>query len=697
MSGRSLSSRRRYAAYLEERARRLKEARDDGSLEFVQRAETDKPARRARQRTFFQLFRAFGRLIPSVRGGPVRVAAALATLSLASGLVLLTPLFTKFAIDYVILGHPWPIWLEGLRDRIMGEGTRGRIDVLWRVAAIMVGVTFFRTLVGIWARWQMTVLSKRLQVSLRRQVFEHAVRLPLHRVHQMRSGGVASMLREDAAAAGELLFHMLYNPWNAIIQLVGALVMLAVVDWRMLAGATVLIPAVWMTHKTWIARIRPLYRDIKATRIGVDAHTTEAFGGMRVVRGFSREAGEAGRFVRGSHLMTRQEMLTWWWSRGIDLVWQVMVPVASTAVLVYAGTGVIRGTMTIGDVTMFTQYLLFLMGPLEVLASSATEMQNSLAGFDRVLDVLDEDREFAGSRDGVVIDRAAVRGRVTLQDVSFAYPRRMGPGDEKPQSANRKPQADQAPSPNGELGPRPVIKHVSLDVAPGETIALVGPSGAGKTTLCNLVARFYDPTEGRVSLDGRDLREIEVESYRRLLGIVEQDVFLFDGTVAENIGYARREANPDEIKEAARVANADGFIGELERGYDTLIGERGVRLSGGQKQRLAIARAVLADPKILILDEATSNLDTESERLIQRSLARLMRARTCFVIAHRLSTIRHANRIVVIEDGRVIEIGTHEDLLARGGRYAEFLKMQVEGHGTRPVEEAPSAARGAAS
>jgi ATP-binding cassette subfamily B protein/subfamily B ATP-binding cassette protein MsbA len=218
-------------------------------------------------------------------------------------------------------------------------------------------------------------------------------------------------------------------------------------------------------------------------------------------------------------------------------------------------------------------------------------------------------------------------------------------------------------------------------------VALVGPSGAGKTTLCNLVARFYDPTHGRVLLDGRELREIDVESYRRLLGIVEQDVFLFDGTVAENIGYARRDATLDQIREAARVANAAGFIDELEQGYETLIGERGVRLSGGQKQRLAIARAVLADPKILILDEATSNLDTESERLIQRSLARLMEGRTCFVIAHRLSTIRHASRIVVIEDGRIIEIGTHDELLARGGRYAAFLKMQVVGHGTRPVEE----------
>jgi ATP-binding cassette, subfamily B, bacterial len=284
-----------------------------------------------------------------------------------------------------------------------------------------------------------------------------------------------------------------------------------------------------------------------------------------------------------------------------------------------------------------------------------------------VLDITSEPKEFADTTGEVTVHRSTAAGRITLNDVWFAYPAR-------PAARVMGQAADEKPSPPPEY----VLQSITLDVEPGETIALVGPSGSGKTTLCNLIARFYDPTRGGIQLDELDLRRIDVNSYRRLLGIVEQDVFLFDGTIAENIGYGRRDATPAQIVEAARAANAHGFIERLEQGYETLIGERGVRLSGGQKQRIAIARALLADPRILILDEATSNLDTESERLIQRSLMRLMRGRTSFVIAHRLSTIRHADRIAVLENGRIIELGTHDQLLASGGRYADFLRMQIE-------------------
>jgi len=674
-SGSPVSSRRRYREYLESRRqsdRDAKARKARGAGEAAAAGRAGDPKARKRTRSFVVLLRELWGLLVGWR---VLVLAALGTLSIQAGLALLIPASTKAAIDYVITDHPGPTGIPGwvpIADSLRDPAHRA--SLLWILGATMISVTMTRIGFGIWGRWQMTRLTKRLQISLRHKVFEHAVRLPLHRVHQIKSGGVASILREDAGGAAELLFNMIYNPWNAVIQLSGTLSVLTIVDWRRLLGALIVIPVVWFSHKTWIARIRPLYGDIKSTRTSIDAHATEAFGGIRVVRGFDRSRGESGRFGRGTHLMARQEILTWWWSRGIDIAWQLMIPIASTAVLIYGGISVIQGHLTIGDVMMFSAYLMMLLVPLEILASSASNMQTNMAAFDRILDLLAEPLEFHQTRGEVIVDRRTSQGRITVRSVLFRYPNLdPGKGGERARAAESLP---------------PVIKEANLDVAPGQTIALVGPSGSGKTTMCNLIARFYDPTEGSVELDGVDLRKIDVNSYRRLLGIVEQDVFLFDGSVADNIGYGRRDATREQIAEAARAANAAGFIEKLEKGYDTLIGERGVRLSGGQKQRLAIARAILADPLILILDEATSNLDTESERLIQRSLTRLMKGRTCFVIAHRLSTIRHADRIVVIEDGRIIETGTHDELLASGGRYAEFLKIQVEGQrGPDPKDE----------
>lgn len=595
-----------------------------------------KPA--LRERSALTLIRSFLRLL---HGHRLSMALSLITLSVATILALIPPAATKFVVDYVLGGQPLPpsapSWVP--RDP-------------WRLlVAITLGVlviSLVKITVHIWGRWHATRITKLLQMSVRKKVFEHAVRLPMHRVQELKSGGAASVLRQDAGAVGELVFGMLYNPWRAVIQLIGSFCILAWVDYRLLLGALVIVPVVYFTHRTWISRIRPQHRRVRAQREAVDALATESFGGMRVVRAFGRQRSETNRIMRGNHVMGRQELFAWWWTRIIEIVWETLMPLTSAGLLLYGGWQVLNGELTLGDLMMFLVYLLMLLAPLAVLAQSAAQFQNSLAGLDRVLDLLEEPREMEAS-DPRIIDRASVAGRITFQDVSFRY--------------------------HGAA--TFALREISLDIQPGETIALVGPSGAGKTTLCNLAARFYDPTEGTILLDGRDLRQIDVESYRRLIGVVEQDVFLFDGSVAANIGYGRRLADMESITAAARVANAHEFIDQLPQGYDTLIGERGVKLSGGQRQRLAIARAVLADPRLLILDEATSNLDTESERLIQASLVELMRRRTCLVIAHRLSTIVHADRIVVIEAGRIVEVGTHDSLMETNGRYREMVLLQT--------------------
>ncbi len=408
-----------------------------------------------------------------------------------------------------------------------------------------------------------------------------------------------------------------------------------------------------LTARGWPA-FAPCFETCRAQRQEIDSHATEAFGGMRVVRTFNRERSESGRFVRGNDLMIRQQLFVWWWARIIDVIWDTLIPLASTALLLYGGYRVLEGQLTLGDLTMFLVYLAMLLEPIATLATSATVFQNNLAGMERILDLLGEPLEAGRRERGAVLAPGRVQGSIALHGVAFQYPE------------------------SGNL----VLRDINLHVQAGETIALVGRSGAGKTTLCNLVARFYDPTAGRLELDGQDLRQIELSSYRRLLGIVEQDVFLFDGTIAENIGYARTDATLDDIRRAASIAHADEFIDGLPDQYETIIGERGVRLSGGQRQRLAIARAVLADPRILILDEATSNLDSESERLIQDSMRRLMAGRTCFVIAHRLSTIAHVSRIVVLEQGRIAELGSHSELLQRSGRYRQMVELQA---GVAPV------------
>lgn len=592
----------------------------------------------SRERTARELIVSFLRLLKPHRRA---VTMSLVTATLATGLALVPPAATKFVVDFVLTDQPlpdsFPEWLPQDRRALL-------VGIIVGVLAL----SFLKVATHIWGRWHATRVTMLIRMTVRKKTFEHAIRLPLHRVQELKSGGAASIVRQDAESVGDLLFGLLYNPWRAIVQLVGTLLILSLVDWRLLLGAVVIMPVVYLTHKAWIGRIRPQHRGVRAQREEVDALVTESFGGMRVVRAFGRQRTETNRVMRGNHLMGRRQLYAWWLTRTIEIVWATLIPLASAVLLIYGGWRVLGDALTLGDLMMFLVYLLMMLGPVSELAQSAAQLQNGLSGLDRILDLLAEPRE-ASRADAVVISKESVEGRIELRNVSFRYPN------------------------SGE----DALKDVTLEVSAGETIALVGPSGAGKTTLSNLVARFYAPTAGQILLDGRDVSEIEIESFRSLLGIVEQDVFLFDGTIADNISYGGRHASREDIQQAAEVASIREFIEGLPQAYDTLIGERGVRLSGGQRQRVAIARAVLADPKILILDEATSNLDTESERLIQAGLTELMRGRTSFVIAHRLSTITHADRIAVIEDGQITEIGTHADLMNRNGKYQEMVAVQT--------------------
>ena len=595
-----------------------------------------------RDRKFRELFLQFLALTTKHRG---QIITALGLLTIGIGLRLIPPLGTKLAIDSALTSPPktLPGWLQAL------PLPTNPMNLLLAIAGIVVVVTIISTVVHLSSRWIATKAVNQTQVTIRRRVFEHAIKLPLNNVYDMKSGGVASLIREDAGGVADLIFSLLYNPWRALIQFIGSLIILMLVDWKLMVGGLLLLPIVWVTHRTWINRIRPLYRDIRKQRQRIDANATETFSGIRVVRTFSQNRNESSRFVREGDFLVRQQLFTWWWTRIIETIWEVVVPLASTGLLLYGGYQIIYNDLTLGDLIMFLVYLTMLLDPLATIAASAVTFQNNLAGLDRVLDVLEIEDELETHPGAVSLRRERVAGALSIRDVSFSYPE----------------------------SPTMVLQDLNLTIEAGQTVALVGRSGAGKTTLTNLIARFYDPVSGSVCLDGRDLRDIELNSYRSLLGIVEQDVFLFDGTIQENIAYARRNASQTQVIEAARAAAADEFIQELPDGYASIIGERGVKLSGGQRQRIAIARAILADPKILVLDEATSNLDSESEQLIQKSLAELLQDRTAFVIAHRLSTIAGADKIVVFENGRIVEVGHHDELLRDGGRYRDMVHLQM--------------------
>lgn len=546
----------------------------------------------------------------------------------------------------------WPLLIKVMVDRLVEAELSGGEKLRWLlmcsagVLVLLVGKQGIELL----RAYRTAVLNAKLLVRLRRRLFGRLLGLPLARLGEFKSGGIVSRLGADVDQVGGLVQQALIGPGVAVLRIVLTMGVLVYLSWELAVATLVVLPVVGGLTVVWLRKVRPVYRSMMEERSAVDGRVGETFGGIRVVRSFRREPREAREYGVGTHTVVRKMLRANRVEYALENAWGLLIPLASLVVVGYGGYLVIEGRGQLGNVFAFQIYAVLLLGPVIQIVAAVSQTQKSLAAMERVFETLAEPLD-KPDRPGALEAPGEVR-EIRLEGVGFAY--REGV---------------------------PVLEGVDLTVAGGQTVALVGPSGAGKTTLTDLICRFHDPTAGRILLNGVDLRDLKLASYRRLVAVVQQETFLFDGTVHENIAYGRRRASRAEVMEAARRANAHGFICELPEGYDTLIGERGMKLSGGQRQRLSIARAILADPAILVLDEATSNLDTESERLIQSAMEELLRGRTTFVIAHRLSTVRDADVMVVLEKGRVVEVGEPGALLERRGRYWEMVEGQRMGGG----------------
>jgi ATP-binding cassette subfamily B protein/subfamily B ATP-binding cassette protein MsbA len=466
----------------------------------------------------------------------------------------------------------------------------------------------------------------------------------------MKTGGILSRLTGDVDTTTGLLQMAIMSPAISILRLISAVGLLLALNWRLALTALAIIPGVMLVSFLFSRRVRPIYRVVRKDVERIDGRVGETFSGIRVVRAFGREMRELLDYMLGRHTVLRKEMFAHRREMILWTSWGLLLGAVNVVIVWYGGYLNIVGGASIGDIMAFQWYTFLLLNPVWNIVNSFSELQRSLAAMERVFEILGMENDKPDKPEAR--DAPSIVQEIRFENVEFEY--RKG---------------------------QPVVCDFSITVPGGSVIALVGRSGAGKTTVTDLVARFHDPTRGRILVNGSDIRDFRLRTYRDLLAIVQQEVFLFDGSVRDNIAYGRRDASDAEVEDAARRANAHEFIVKLPDHYETFVGERGVKLSGGQQQRLAIARAVLASPQILILDEATSNLDTESEQLIQASMATLLAGRTTFVIAHRLSTIRRAHLILLMENGRVIERGSHEQLMNARGDYYRMVLRQMESHG----------------
>lgn len=563
---------------------------------------------------------------------------------------------TVCALVLAAIDLAFPIILRNLTGGLFAQGQAAIMQALGMIAVGLVLMYAVRCACRYFVSYWGHVMGARMESKMREDLFDQYERFSFAYFDRNSSGDMMSRVVNDLFDICEAAHHV--PEWIIIcgIEIIGSFVILFTIA-PVLALAMAVVTAAFAVIMFWQnMRMREVFSDNRKKISGINAQLQDSLAGMRVVKSFANEEAERSKFRASNdrYLSSKENM---YHAMGVyTATYGLLSGVLYVIVVLLGGWLVALRQLQAVDMATFALYISLFCTPLETLVNSAETYQKAIAGFKRMDEVLSTAPDIQDKPDAA--DLQVTAGAVEYRDVCFSYEDvELSSGEEA----------------------RPVIDHMNLSIKPGQTIALVGPSGGGKSTTCSLLPRFYDVADGSVSIDGQDVRDVTQQSLRRAIGLVQQDVYLFDGTIGENIAYGKPGATAEEVAEAARRANIDAFIESLPQGYDTVVGERGSRLSGGQKQRVAIARVFLKNPKILILDEATSALDNESEEAVQESLERLARGRTTIIIAHRLSTIKHADEIATVEHGRVVERGTHEQLLARGGIYARYYRMQFEG------------------
>ena len=559
------------------------------------------------------------------------------------------------------LGVLPPQFVRGILDNAIPDKDPGLLHLL--VGAIVV-TTVVAGLVNVLQSWLNQQVGQGIMFDLRNDLYHHLQDQSLGFYTTTRAGEIVSRLNNDVGAVQQVATRTVVSIVSNVMTLVATAIAIFCMDWRLAVLAVVIVPTFYLPTRL-VGRIRrrlsQLTQEHQADLVAFMEERLN-IGGVMLAKIFGQAEADAETFEQHSRevmdLNVKQAMAGRW----LFMCLAVFSVAGPALIYWFGGQAAIEGRITVGTIIAFVAYLTNLYRPVGQLANVYVNVQGALACFERIFEYLDLRPDVEDQEGAVELDQ--VEGRISIEDVSFAYPRVVVNGDEDEHDGE------------DDAADRLALDGVSFDIEPGERVAIVGPSGAGKTTVTYLLPRFYDPRDGRITLDGRDLREVTQDSLRRRIGAVTQDTFLFHDTVRANLLYARPEATEEEITAAAQAAHIHDFIAGLPEGYETMVGERGFRLSGGEKQRLAIARALLKDPKILILDEATSNLDATSEYLIQQALETLLKGRTAVIIAHRLSTILTADKIIVLNEGKVEEVGHHDDLIGKGGLYATLYHQQ---------------------